>query len=148
MLLRAYVADQVRRAVGVTIDVAVEACNALAWAFGAPIVGQVELLLSERREQQAEPVELLGVQDALEQLEEVIGRYQLPLRHVAQVGARRQKNGRRKLRQKLLGQVEVEIEASKIAAGLFQDLIDRRLREQHAAFGLLGMRQRTKTARK
>ena len=49
-LLRADVADQVRRAVGVAVGVAVEAGHAAAGLDAAAVVGRVELLLRERRD--------------------------------------------------------------------------------------------------
>ena len=48
----------------------------------------------------------------------------MPLRHVAQVGPRGQVDRRRKLRQEVVGQVEVEIEAGQVAAFLLLDLVD------------------------
>ena len=81
----------------------------------AAVVGLVELLLRERRHQQAQPLELLGVQDAVEQLEEVVDRDELALRDVAEVGPRGQEDRRRELRQEVVGQVEVEVEARQVA---------------------------------
>ena len=106
------------------------------------IVGQVELLLGERREQQAQTVELLGVEDVLEQLEEVVGGDQLSLRYVSQIGTGGQEDGRRKLRHHVIGQVEVQVEALEIPAGLALDLVDGRLGEDHAALVVVGMGQR------
>ena len=71
-LLRADVADQVRGAVGVAVDVAVETGHARARLQRAAVVGGVELLLRERRQQQPQPFQLLRVQDAVEQLEVVV----------------------------------------------------------------------------
>jgi hypothetical protein len=53
MLVGPDVADRVGRGVGVTVRVAVEARDALARYQAAPVVGGVELLLRERRHQQA-----------------------------------------------------------------------------------------------
>ena len=47
------------------------------------------------------------------------------------------KIGGRELGQEVIGQIEVEIEARQVAAGLRQHLVDVKLRKQHAAFGLL-----------
>ena len=65
------VADRVRGGVGVAVGVAVEAGHALVGLEAAAVVGGVELLLRERRDQQPQPFELLGIEDVLEQLVEV-----------------------------------------------------------------------------
>ena len=66
-LLRADVADQVRGAVGVAIDVAIEAGDAAAGPSRLRRSSVcVELLLGKRGDQQPEPFELLGVEDAVE----------------------------------------------------------------------------------
>ena len=65
-LLWSDVADEVRGAVGVAVRVAVEARHAAARAFGTAILGLVELLLRKRRQEQAQPFDLLRVQDAVE----------------------------------------------------------------------------------
>ena len=51
----------------------------------------------------------------------------LPLRNVAQVRARRQEDRGRELGQNVIGQVEVEIEAGKVAPFLLLDLVDVKL---------------------
>ena len=56
-----------------------------------------------------------------------------PLRDVAQVRPRRQEDRRGELRQQVLRQVEVEIEAGQVAVGLLLGLVDQGLREDHAA---------------
>ena len=58
-LLRPDIADQMRGAVGVSVRVAVETGDAAVRAFGTAILGLIELLLRERRDQQAEALELL-----------------------------------------------------------------------------------------
>src|SRR6478609_6209924 len=146
-LLRSDIADQVRRRVRVPVDMAVEARNAEARTIGATIVDVVELLLREGRRQQAQAVELFGIQKALEQLVVVVRRDQLALRNIAQVRLRRQEDGRLELGQKLVRQVEVEIEALQVAAGLQQQLVDAELREEHAAFWLFRMGEREKPER-
>ena len=55
-------------------------------AFGAAIFGVVELLLRERRHQQPQALKLLGIEDTVEELEEVVKRHQLALRDIAEVG--------------------------------------------------------------
>ncbi len=99
--LRPDVADEVRRPGGVAVDVAVEAGDALhAVGLRRLAVGRgVELLLRELRHQQSQALQVLGVEDALEDLLEVLHRDELALRHVAEVGPSRQEDGRRELRQ-------------------------------------------------
>ena len=136
--LRPDVAHQVGRRRGVAVDVAVEAGHALhAGGLLRLAVGRgVELLLRELRDQQAHALQVLGVQDALEDLLEVLHRHHLPLRDVAQVRPRGQEDGRRELGQEVLGQVEIEVEA--LQAG---QLLDLHLREDHAAHLVLGVGQ-------
>ena len=83
----------------------------------------------------------------LKSLEEILDRDKLALRNIAQIGPRRQKDRRRKLRQKVIRQIEVEIEAGEVAVFLFLDFVNMKLREQHASFGMIGMRQRQKACR-
>ena len=59
--------------------------------------GGVELLLRELRHQQTQALQVLGVQDAGEDLLEVVDGHDLALRDVAQVGPRGQEDGRREL---------------------------------------------------
>ena len=141
-LLRADVADQVRGRVGVAVDMAVETDHATMGGQRAAVQRLVELLLRERRDQQPQPFELFGVQDAAEQLVEVGDRDELALRHVAQVGPRGQEDGRRKLGQQVGRQVEVEVESRQVAGLLLLDLVDVVLRKQHAPFGMVRVRQR------
>jgi hypothetical protein len=51
--------------------------------LAAPVGGQVELLLRERRQQQPEPFELLGIQDAVEELVEIVRGDEASARHQA-----------------------------------------------------------------
>ena len=103
-LLRPDIADQVRRPVGVTVRVAVEAHDSAAGLCRATIVGQVELLLGKRRHQEPQPVELLRVQQAVEELVVIFDRDQFSVRDVAEIGPSRQINRRRELGQKVFGQ--------------------------------------------
>ena len=114
----------------------------------AAVVGGVELLLRERRDQQPQPFELLGIEDVLEQLVEVVERHQLALGHVAQVGPRGQVDRRRELGQQMLRQVEVEIEARQVAAGLLLGLVDERAcGKTMPPASWCGMRQREEAGR-
>src|SRR6478609_10391841 len=147
LLLGTNVAHEVRRAVGVAIDVTVEARNTEARPIRTSIVDVVELLLRERRQQQTQPVELLRIQQALEQLVVVVRRDQLTLRNIPKVWLRSEVDRRRKLGQELVGQIEVQVEARQIAPCLAQYFVDRKVREEHAALRLLRMRQREKPER-
>ena len=71
----------------------------------------------------------------------------LPLRHVAEVGPRGQVDGRRKLGQEMIRQVEIEVEARQVAALLLLDLIDVELGEHHSPFRMVGVRQREEAGR-
>ncbi len=136
--LRPDVARQVGRRRRVAVDVAIEAGHALhadrlrRLAVG----GGVELLLRELRHQQTQALQVLGVEDAGEDLLEVVHRHDFALRDVAQVGPRGQVDGRRELGQEVLGQVEIEVEA-------FQprQQLDLHLGEDHAPGLVLGVGQ-------
>jgi hypothetical protein len=99
------------------------------------IVGGVELLLRERRHEQAEAVELHRGDQVLEQPVEVVDRDHLAPRHVAQLGAALQEDCGRKLGQERHGQVEVDVEP--LEPGKHLDL---HRWEHHAAARVLGMR--------
>ena len=74
------------------------------------VVGGVEFLLRQGREQQPQPVELHGRQDVLEQPVVVVDRDDFAARHVAQLGPVLKEHRRRELGQERLGQVEVDVE--------------------------------------
>jgi hypothetical protein len=63
--------------------VAIEAGDATVRALRPAILGLVELLLRKRRHEQPQSLDLLGIEDAVEQLEEVVDRDELALRFVA-----------------------------------------------------------------
>ena len=111
--LRPDVARQVGRSRSVAVDMAIKACHAAhaIRLFRLPVGGRVELLLRELRDQQAQALEVLGIQDALEDLLEVFDRDNLALGNVTQVGTGRQIDRRRELGQKVIGQVEIKVEA-------------------------------------
>ncbi len=138
-LLRPNIADEVRGPVGVAVGVTVETGDAAARLLRAPIFSDVELLLGERSQQQPQTFQLLRIQNAVEQLVKVFDGDQLALRHVAQVGPRREINGRRKLGQEVFRQIELEVEAIKIAPFLFEHFLDVGLGEDHAPFGMMRM---------
>src|SRR5881394_1054870 len=112
------------RAIGVAVGVAIETGGAAARLRRAAILGLVELLLRERRHQEAEPLQLLGIEDPGEERVVVVDRHQLALRHVAEIGPGRQINRRRKLRQQVIRQVEIEVEAGEVASLLLLQLVN------------------------
>src|SRR5262245_31786264 len=97
-----------------TIDVTVEARNAPARSVRTAVIDVIELLLWKRREQETQAIELLRIQQTLEQLVVVVGGDQLALRNITLVWLRGEEDGRRKLGQELIGQIEVEVEARQI----------------------------------
>jgi hypothetical protein len=111
-LLGPDVTDQVRGLVGVPVHVAVEAGHPdhPVGTIRPPVLGGVELLLGELRDQEAQAFELFRVQQAVEGLVEVLERDDLALRDVAKIRPGRQENRRRKLRKQVIRQIEVEVE--------------------------------------
>jgi len=109
-LLGPNIADQMRGAVGVPVHVAIETGNAAARAFGTAVLGLIELLLRERRHQQAQSLELLGIQNPLEQSILVVDCHQFALGDIAQIRPRGQVNGWRKFRHEMVRQIKIEIE--------------------------------------
>ena len=69
------------------------------------------MLLGKLRHEKPHAFEILGIQDAAKNLLEVVDRQHLALGHVAEVGARRQINGRREFREEVFGQIEIQVEA-------------------------------------
>ena len=59
---------------------------------------------------------------------------------VAQVWPSGQKDWWGKFRQKMIRQIKVEVEASKVAIFLFFDLIDLKLGKDHTSFWVIRMR--------
>ena len=147
MLVGPDVADGVGRGVGVAVGMAVEAGDALMGLQAPPVVGGVELLLRERRDQQPQPFELLGVEDVLEQPLEVVERDELPLDTSPRSGRVVRKIAAGKLGQEMIGQVEVEIESRQVAVGLLLRFVDQELREDHAARFVVRVRQRQEAGR-
>jgi len=136
------VAHEVGGAVGVAVDVAVEAGDAPAGLLRPAVVGQVELLLRRGRDQQPEALKLLGVENAVEELEVVVDRDDLALRDISEVRPSRQVDRGREVRQEVVGEVEVQVKARQIPAFLLEDLVDVELREHHPALGVVRVRQR------
>src|SRR5687767_13178697 len=123
-LLRSDVPNQVSGRVRMAVRVTVETHDAAAGPLRTAILRLIELLLRKWRDEQAQSLELLRIQQAIEELIEIVDRDQLPLRYVAKIGSRREKNRRRKLRQQVIRQIEVEIESREVTLFLFLDLVD------------------------
>jgi hypothetical protein len=147
-LLGTNVPHEVGGRVRVAVGVAVEASHPAARPLGAPVLGLVELLLGEGRQQQAKPLDLLRVQDPVEELVEVVEGDLLALGDVPQVRTRGEEDGGRELRQQVVRQVEVEVEPREVPRLLPLDLVDVELGEQHPALGMVGMRQGQEAAGK
>ncbi len=64
------------------------------------------------------------------------------MRDVAEVGALIEVDRRRKFRQKMIGDVVIDVETREIASFLPFDLVDQEMRKYEAAFRMLGVRQR------
>src|ERR1700726_4382729 len=84
-LCRTSIRRKMRRPVGMTIRVAIEAGHAPARLLRAAILGLVELLLRKRRHPKTQAFGLLRVDDAVEQLIIIRGGDELPLRNVTEV---------------------------------------------------------------
>ena len=141
-LLGTGIGRKMGRPVGVAVRVAIEAGHAAARLLRAAILGLVELLLRKRRHQQAQALELLRIEDAVEQLVIIVDGDELALRNVAEVRPLIEIDRRRELGQKVIGNVEIDVEAREVAPLLPLDLVDQEAREHHAAFLMLGVRQR------
>src|SRR6202011_4198964 len=90
-------------------------------------------------------LQLLGRDNACKQLVISLEGDELALRDVAEVGALIEIHRRRELRQEMIGDVVLDVEAREIASLLPFDLVDQEVRKYEAAFLLLGVRQRIKT---
>src|SRR5712664_329354 len=96
----------------------------------------IELLLRKLGHEQAQTIELLRVQNAIEQLVEIINRHDLSFRNIAEIGPGCQENRRRKFRQEPVRQIEVHVETLEPREGL-----NLRLWEDHAADRMVDMWQ-------
>src|SRR6266446_1904375 len=75
------------------------------------------------------PSSCLGVRMPFEQLVVIGQRDQLVLRYVAQIGARCQVHGRRKLGQEVIRQIEVNVEPLQVAPVLLLYCVDQEVRK-------------------
>src|SRR3979411_1362748 len=95
--LRAGIRRKVGRAVLVAVRMAIKAGRTGARELDLAILRHVELLLCERRPQQAHPLQLPGSKEAVELLEEILERNQLAARDITHLGVRGQVHPWRKL---------------------------------------------------
>src|SRR5260370_31091096 len=70
----------------------------------------IELLLRKLGHQQAQTIELLWIENAIEQLVKVIDRHDLSFRDIAEIGPGGQENRGRKFRQEPVRQIKVHVE--------------------------------------
>ena len=146
--LRANVRGLMEGGVGVAVGVTVETRDAEALHVGLAVVGLVELLLRERREQQAHAFHLDRRQDAVQDCEVVPDREQLPARDIAQLRPGAEEHGWRKLRKQMVRQIEVGVEPFERPPFLLGDLRDLEFRKDHATGGVLDVRQGQEPLRK
>src|SRR5437764_12582124 len=107
-----------------TVDMTIETGHSLraVGLFGLAVGSGVELLLRELRHEESHPLQVFGVQDPAEDLLKVVDSQHFPLRDVSQIGTGREENGRRKFRQVVIGQIEIEVEALQARQQLDLDL--------------------------
>jgi hypothetical protein len=116
--------------------------------LGAAVLRLIELLLRERSDEQAQTFDLLGSDDAVEQLVIVLDGDELALRDVAKVRALIEVHRRREFRQEMIRDVVLDVETREIACFLPFDLVDHEARKHEAAFRMPGVRQRIESLRK
>src|ERR1700733_15795485 len=142
VFLRTNIARKVGCRIGVPILVAIKAGDAAARPLRAAILRLLELLLRERRQEEAQSLELLWIEDAAETLVIIVDRHQPALRDIPQIGPRGEIDGGRKLGQKVIRDIEIQIEPGEVARLLLLDFVDFELGKDHAALWMIGMRQR------
>lgn len=123
-LLRPDISDQMGGCIGMSVRMTLKAHDATARSLRTPVAGLIELLLRKRRDQQPQAFELFRIQNAVEEFVEVLDRDEFALRDISKVRPCRQEDRCGKLRQEMIRQVEIQIEARQIAVFLFLDFID------------------------
>ncbi len=98
---------------------------------------RVELLLRKLCYEQAQTIELLRVENAIEQFVKIINRHDLSFRDIPEIGPGGQENRGRKFRQEPVGQIKVHIETLES-----RQRLNLCLRKDHAADRMVNMRQR------
>ncbi len=109
-VVRPRVGRELDGAVGVAVDVAREARHALGGLGSDAVVRDVEPGGLERRDQQPQPVELLGGEEAVHHVEVVAVGDLDAAGDVAELGVRGQVERRRELRQVAVRDVEADVE--------------------------------------
>ena len=145
--LRPGIGRKVGCLVGMAVRVAIETGRTAARLLRAAILGLVVLLLRKRRHQEAQTLDLLRRQNAVEQFVVVVDRNELALRDVAEIGALIEIHGRRKFGQEVIRDIVIDVEARQIARLLPVDLVDHEARKHEAAFLMLRVRQRKEARR-
>src|SRR3954447_6453054 len=145
--LRANIRGQVEGSIGVEIGMAIEAGHAQALVCALAVLGLVELLLREGREQKAKPLHLDRGENANHQLVVVLDRQQLPARHIAQFRMGGEEQGRRKFGSEAVREIQINIEAPQVASFLPANLVNLVVRENLTTGGLLDMGQRHEAGR-
>src|SRR4029434_1989569 len=108
-VLRPESAVQMAGGIRVAIRVTFKTDHPPTRPFRPAVFRLVELLLRERRHQESQSLQLLGIEDAVEQLEEILNGHQLALRDIAQVRPGGEKHRRRKLGQEVVREVKIEV---------------------------------------
>ena len=134
--LRSGVRIQVELPRRVKIHMAIKTRDAQAGLGRFAIVRGIEFFLWELSHQQPEPVKLHRGDEATKQSIEVLRVQHFALGHIAELWMRRQEDGRRELRQKTLGEVELHIKSLQP-----RELFNLHGREDHAAHFVFDMRQ-------
>src|SRR5262249_27763583 len=101
--LRPNVPDEVRRGIGMAVDVTIETRRTAARFHRPAILRLVELLLGKRRYQEPNPLNLFRIQNSVEQLIVIRDGHELTFGNVTEIGPRSQENRRRKFRQEMIG---------------------------------------------
>src|SRR3989442_3071869 len=123
----------------VTVDVTIKTSYAahsirlLGFAIGSGI----ELLLRKLSHQQPQAFEMLGIQNAVEELVVVINSNYPSFGNIAQIGSGSQEDRRREFRQKPVRQIKVHVKAFQA-----RQRFDFSLRKDHAAYRMIDVRQR------
>src|SRR5882724_13098494 len=88
VFLRTNVSHQMKCSGRMTVDVAIEAGDTshTVGLLRLAICCRVELLLRKLCHQQAQTIELLRVENAIEQFVKIINRYDLPFRNIPEIG--------------------------------------------------------------
>ena len=120
--LRTHIGRLMEGSIGVEIRVAIQASDAPALLRALAVLRLVELFLWEGRQQHAQPFELHRRYDPHHEGVVVADREQLALGDIAELGMGGKEDRRRKFGRKAVRQVEINVEAPKVAPLLSLDL--------------------------